>query len=83
MRDLIARKKKGQKVTTAPPVEKDSGKVVDLMDALRRSLAGQGGESKKLAERFLERKKGRPPPKPRLKQKREPYRALAPGVVSR
>ena len=58
MRDLIARKKKGQKVTTAPPVEKDAGKVVDLMDALRRSLAGQGGGSKERAERFLERKTG-------------------------
>ena len=38
VRDLIARKKKGQKLTTAAPVEKDDGKVVDLMDALRRSL---------------------------------------------
>jgi DNA end-binding protein Ku len=43
VRDLIARKKRGQKVTTAPPAEKDDGKVVDLMDMLRRSLAGQGG----------------------------------------
>ncbi|MBP1686724.1 MAG: putative ATP-dependent ligase protein, partial [Deltaproteobacteria bacterium] len=59
VRDLIARKKRGQKVTTAPPVEKDEGTVVDLMDALRRSLAGQGGGSKERAERFLERKKGK------------------------
>jgi len=58
VRALIARKKRGQKVTTAPPVEKDEGKVVDLMEALRRSLAGQGGGSKERAERFLERKKG-------------------------
>jgi DNA end-binding protein Ku len=59
VRDLIARKKKGQKVTTAPPVDRDEGKVIDLMDALRRSLAGQGGGSKERAERFLKRKKGK------------------------
>lgn len=59
MRDLIARKKKGQKATTALPVEKDDDKVIDLMEALRRSLAGQGGGSKERAERFLERKKGK------------------------
>ena len=57
MRDLIARKKRGQKVTTALSVEKDDGKVVDLMDALRRSLAGQNKGSKERAERFLQRKK--------------------------
>ncbi len=59
VRDLIARKKKGQKVTTAPPVAKDAGNVVDLMDALRRSLAGQNSGSKNRAERFLERTKGK------------------------
>jgi DNA end-binding protein Ku len=58
VRALIARKKRGQKMTTAPPVEQDEGKVVDLMEALRRSLAGQGGGSKERAARFLERKKG-------------------------
>ena len=59
VRDLIARKKKGQKVTTAPPVDKDEGNVIDLMDALRRSLAGEGGGSKERAERFLKRKNGK------------------------
>ena len=59
MRALIARKKKGQKVTTAAPVERGDGKVVDLMDALRRSLAGQGGGSKERAERFPDHKKGK------------------------
>ena len=57
-------------MTTAPPVEKDSGKVVDLMDALRRSLAGQGGESKDLAERFLKRKKGKADAETTLKTKK-------------
>jgi DNA end-binding protein Ku len=41
VRELITRKKRGQNVTTALPVEKDAGKVIDLMDALRRSLAGK------------------------------------------
>jgi DNA end-binding protein Ku len=59
VRDLIARKKKGQKVTTAPPVEGGDGKVVDLMDALRRSLAGQSRGSEERAERFPENKKGK------------------------
>jgi len=68
VRDLIARKKKGQKVTTAPPVESDEGKVIDLMDALRRSLAG-GGASKKLAQRYLERK-ATVKAKPRIKKRR-------------
>lgn len=50
VRDLITRKKRGGKVTTAPPVEKEDGKVIDLMDMLRRSLSGQGG-SKQGAQR--------------------------------
>ena len=58
VRDLIARKKKGQKVTTAPPVE-NAGKVINLMEALRRSLAGKDTGSKERAERVLERKKGK------------------------
>jgi DNA end-binding protein Ku len=57
VRDLIARKKKGQKVTTAPPVEHRDGKVINLMEALRRSLAGKDTGSKERAERFFERKK--------------------------
>jgi len=76
VRDLIARKKKGQKVTTAPAVEKDAGNVVDLMDALRRSLAGENSGSKNRAERFLERTKSktvvnaRPTEKARVAKKR-------------
>src|SRR5512140_2743930 len=71
VRDLIARKKRGQKVTTAPPVEKDEGKVVDLMEALRRSLAGQGGGAKERAERFLARKQDKAvaKTKPRTKKR--------------
>jgi DNA end-binding protein Ku len=69
VRDLIARKKRGQKVTTAPPVEKDDGKVINLMEALRRSLAGQGSGSKERAERFLERTKSKASAKARPKTK--------------
>lgn len=68
VRDLIARKKKGQKATTAPPVESDQGKVIDLMDALRRSLAGDGA-SKERARRYLERK-ANVKAKPRTKRRR-------------
>jgi DNA end-binding protein Ku len=72
VRDLIARKKRGQKVTTAPPVEKDAGKVIDLMDALRRSLAGKGGGSKEPAEGVVERKNGKAAAKAPLKKKKRP-----------
>jgi DNA end-binding protein Ku len=59
VRDLIARKQRGRKVTTAPPVAQAEGHVVDLMEALRRSLAGQSGGSKARAERFFDRTKGK------------------------
>lgn len=59
VRDLIARKKKGQKVTTAPPAEKGDGEVINLMEALRRSLGGRETGLKEHAERYLERKKGK------------------------
>jgi len=39
LRDLIARKKKGEKVVAAEEPE-DDGKVVDLMEALKKSLKG-------------------------------------------
>jgi DNA end-binding protein Ku len=51
LRELIARKKKGEPVVSAAPEQKEE-KVVDLMDALRRSLKGDGGSREK-AERFL------------------------------
>jgi len=60
LRALIERKKKGEPVVSAAP-EQEEEKVVDLMDALRRSLKGDGGSREK-AERFLaahEKKKGK------------------------
>ncbi|WP_425068767.1 Ku protein [Reyranella sp.] len=53
LRELIARKKKGQPVVSEAP-EQDEEKVVDLMEALKRSLKGGGGPSREKADRFLE-----------------------------
>jgi DNA end-binding protein Ku len=59
LRDLIERKKKGEKLVAAEP-EEPEGKVVDLMAALRQSLEG-GGAGRERAERFMaaHRKRGR------------------------
>lgn len=56
VRDLIARKKKGQKVTAVPPAARHDGKVIDLMEALRRSLAGRDTGAQESAKRFFARK---------------------------
>jgi DNA end-binding protein Ku len=69
VRDLIAHKQRGRKVTTAPPPAQAEGNVVDLMEALRRSLAGHGGGSNERVERFLERKKGKTVAKARPRRK--------------
>ena len=59
LRDLIKRKAKGEDlVSSAEPEEED--KVVDLMDALRKSLKGGGGPSRDKADRFLEAHGRRP-----------------------
>jgi DNA end-binding protein Ku len=69
VRDLIAHKQRGRKVTTAPPPARAEGNVVDLMEALRRSLADQNSGSKDRAERFLERTKGKSVAKAKPKTK--------------
>lgn len=53
LRELIAKKKKGQPVVSEAP-QQDEEKVVDLMEALKRSLKGSGGPSREKADRFLE-----------------------------
>ena len=53
LRELIAKKKKGEPVVSSEPVEEDE-KVVDLMEALKKSLKGGGGPSREKADRFLE-----------------------------
>jgi len=52
LRDLIVRKSKGKPVVSTAPEETDE-KVVDLMEALRRSLKGGGGPSRDKADRFI------------------------------
>jgi DNA end-binding protein Ku len=73
LRELIARKKKGQPVTAEEPEEKDE-KVVDLMAALRDSLKG-GGASRAKAERFMAARKDKT--KAKAKAKKKPGRKRA------
>jgi DNA end-binding protein Ku len=69
LRELIARKKKGQPVTAEEPEEKDE-KVVDLMAALRDSLKG-GGTSRAKAERFMAARKDKAKAKTRKRSARK------------
>ena len=62
LRDLIARKSKGKPVISTAPEESDE-KVVDLMEALRRSLKGAGGPSRDKADRFIAARKKAAKPK--------------------
>jgi DNA end-binding protein Ku len=48
LRALIARKKKGKPVTAEAEPDEDTGKVVDLMEALKKSLKG-GGANRRAA----------------------------------
>lgn len=67
LRALIARKKKGQPVVAEEPEEKED-KVVDLMEALRKSLESGGGSREK-AERFMEAHGRKAKPKSRARRK--------------
>ena len=53
LRELIERKKKGQPLVSTEAPEEDE-KVVDLMEALKKSLQGGGGPSRDKADRFME-----------------------------
>jgi DNA end-binding protein Ku len=66
LRELIARKTKGEKLVTAAEPEQDD-KVVDLMEALRKSLKDGGGPSREKADRFLEAHARKAKPKARKK----------------
>lgn len=70
LRELIARKKKGEPVVSTAAEEKDE-KVVDLMEALRRSLKGGGGPSRDKADRFLEAHGRRVKARPKVKARRK------------
>lgn len=69
LRDLIQRKTKGEKLVSAAEPEQ-ADKVVDLMDALRKSLKGGGGPSRDKADRFLEAHARKAKPKVRKSRKR-------------
>jgi DNA end-binding protein Ku len=69
LRDLIARKKKGEKLVSAEKPE-DEDKVVDLMEALKKSLGGGGGPSRDKADRFLQAHARKAKPKARKARKR-------------
>jgi DNA end-binding protein Ku len=69
LRDLIQRKTKGEKLVSAAEPEQED-KVVDLMDALRKSLKGGGGPSREKADRFLEAHARKARPKARKPRKR-------------
>ena len=75
LRELIAKKKKGEPVVSTQPVEEDE-KVVDLMEALKKSLKGGGGPSREKADRFLEAH-GRSKAKPKAKAKTKTRRKTA------
>src|ERR1700704_4035435 len=62
LRDLIARKSKGEKLVTSEAPEEEE-KVVDLMEALKKSLKGGGGPSRDKADRFLEAQARKAKPK--------------------
>ena len=59
LRALIEEKSKGKKVKPTAPANDDDGKVVDLMAALKKSLAGGGSVSRERAQRFGTAPKGK------------------------
>ena len=75
LRALIAKKKKGQPVVAEEPEEKED-KVVDLMEALRKSLKGGGGSREK-AERFMEAHGRKTKAKPKARRKAGPRKRAA------
>jgi DNA end-binding protein Ku len=66
LRDLIARKKKGEKLVSAEAPEGEE-KVVDLMEALQKSLKGGGGPAREKADRFMAAHARRAKPKGRAR----------------
>jgi DNA end-binding protein Ku len=57
LRDLIRRKQKGEKLVTAEPVEESN--VIDLMDALKKSLNNKGKAAPKAANTNTKKRKAR------------------------
>jgi DNA end-binding protein Ku len=57
LRDLIRRKQKGEKLVTAEPVEESN--VIDLMEALKKSLKNKGKAAPKPANTNAKKRKAR------------------------
>jgi DNA end-binding protein Ku len=68
LRDLIQRKSKGEKLVSAGEPEGER-KVVDLMEALQKSLKGGGGPSRDKADRFMAAHARRAKPKGRTRKR--------------
>lgn len=58
LRELIAQKKKGHKPVSAPPAE-DTAPVIDLMEALRKSVKGGDAGKDSRARRFMDARTSR------------------------
>jgi len=71
LRALIKRKSKGQKIVAAEPDEVEDEKIVDLMEALRKSLAGKG-EPQKRAARYLDAQEKKKPVKKAATKRKTP-----------
>jgi len=76
LRELIEHKRKGHKPVSAPPPETDTP-VVDLMDALRKSLEGGGSTTHRAhARRYLDARGSHPrkrPPAKSVKSRHKKY----------
>ncbi|MGE4064391.1 MAG: Ku protein [Rhodospirillaceae bacterium] len=59
LRELIKQKQKGKPIVAEEPPE--DTKVIDLMDALKKSLSGQGGGGRGHAKRVLSKQSGTKP----------------------
>jgi DNA end-binding protein Ku len=68
LRDLIRRKSKGEKLVSAEEPEGEE-KVVNLMEALQKSLKGSGGPSRDKADRFMAAHARRPKAKSRSRKR--------------
>jgi DNA end-binding protein Ku len=71
LRDIIERKVEGREITAAP-AEQPRGQIIDLMQALKASLAAPGEESEGAGAR-------RPPRRSPRSSAPEPVRAVASG----
>ena len=76
LRELIAEKRKGKPIRVSPPEEGDEGKVVDLMEALKRSLEGEG-DRRERADRYVRARAKKPAPRTRARKAPSKHRRKA------